>query len=99
MSFTVVRYRPLDDRADENQELVEAVFAELAETKPAGLRYMTFRLDDGTFVHVADVEGDNPLGANSAFQAFTTDIDARCGEGEGPNPQAATIVGAYGFEV
>jgi hypothetical protein len=98
MSTVVVRYRTKADRADENQRLVEAVFAELAETKPAGLRYATHRLADGTFVHIADVESDaNPLNDVAAFAEFLAGIGERCEPGEGPNPQPATLVGAYGF--
>ena len=95
MSTVVVRYRPTEDRADENQRLVEAVFAELAESRPDGLRYATFRLGDGTFVHIADIEGENPLAATAAFAEFQREIDDRCGPGDGPNPQPATLVGSY----
>lgn len=96
MSTIVVRYRPKADRADANQRLVEAVFAELAETDPGGVRYATFRLADGTFVHIADVEAEpNPLGAVSAFAEFQKNIADRCEEGEGPNPQPAALVGNY----
>jgi hypothetical protein len=96
----VVRYRPKPDRADENQDLVEAVFAELADTAPEGIRYSTLRLADGTFVHIADVDAeDNPLQASAAFAEFQKEIDDRCEEGEGPNPQEATVVGAYGFGI
>lgn len=96
MSTVVVRYRPAPDRADENQRLVEAVFAELAETDPGGLRYATYRLEDGTFVHIADIEGDeNPLGASAAFAAFQEGIADRCADGDGPDPQPATLVGSY----
>ena len=96
MSTIVVRYRPAPDRADENQALVEAVFAELAETQPAGLRYATLRLDDGTFVHIAEVEGDeNPLATTAAFAEFQRELGDRCAGGEGPNPQPATVVGSY----
>ncbi len=100
MPMTVVRYRPRPDRADENQKLVEEVFAELGEHRPEGLRYMTFRLDDGTFVHVADVGADaNPLFESEAFARFQQGIVERCAEGEGPDPQPATVVGSYGFDV
>lgn len=96
MSTIVVRYRPEADRTDENQQLVEAVFAELAETDPGGVRYATLRLADGTFVHIADVQGDsNPLTSNAAFARFQDGIMDRCVEGEGPNPQPATLVGNY----
>ena len=41
MGATIVRYRTKPDRADENQALVEKVFAELDADRPAGLRYAT----------------------------------------------------------
>ena len=98
MSPIVVRYKPKTDRADENQALVEAVFAELAETDPGGVRYATFRLGDGTFVHIADVEADpNPLTQIEAFGRFQADIGDRCEPGNGPDPQPATLIGSYGF--
>ena len=96
MSTVVVRYTPRSDRADENQRLVEAVFAELAETQPEGLRYTTMRLADGTFVHVAEVDGEqNPLRQSAAFAEFQEEIGERCEPGKGPNPQEATLVGSY----
>ena len=96
MSTVVVRYTPKADRADENQQLVEAVFAELGETDPGGVRYATFRLDDGSFVHIANIEGDeNPLGSNAAFAKFQEGIGDRCQDGLGPNAQQATLVGSY----
>ena len=98
MGTVVVRYRPKADRADENQALVEAVFAELNAADPGGVRYATYRLADGTFVHIADVEADpNPLGGIAAFAQFQADIAERCEAGEGPNPQPATLVGSYRF--
>jgi len=98
MATTVVRYRPLAERADENQALVEAVFAELNEADPGGVRYATWRLADGTFVHIADIAADpNPLGAVAAFAEFQKDIVDRCEPGEGPNPQPASVVGSYRF--
>lgn len=98
MAAVVVRYRPLADKADENQALVEAVFAELNDADPGGVRYATYRLADGTFVHIADVDADpNPLSNIAAFAEFQKDIVERCEPGEGPNPQPATLVGSYRF--
>jgi hypothetical protein len=100
MSTVVVRYRTRPERADENQRLVEAVFAELAATRPEGLRYATFRLGDGDeFVHVAEVDtddGSNPLARVAAFSAFQEGIPARMIEG--PLVADATVVGSYGFD-
>jgi len=44
MSSTVVRYQAKPDRADENQKLIEAVFADLDARRPKGFTYKVFRL-------------------------------------------------------
>lgn len=99
MKRVVVRYKVKPDRADENQQLIERVFAKLAETRPDGLRYASLRLADGvSFVHVASIEtddGSNPLTALAEFGEFTSDIADRCDEP--PVAQDATVVGTYGF--
>jgi hypothetical protein len=100
MRSVVVRYRPRPDAAEDNRRLVERVFAELADTRPDGLRYATWQLSDGTFVHVAEIEGDvNPLEANSAFGEFSSGVADRCEAGFGPDPQQAQIVGSYRFNL
>jgi hypothetical protein len=79
----MVRYRVKPDQVAANEELVRAVYAELERSRPDGLRYATFRLDEGgTFVHIAQTEGDgpNPLSSVAAFQNFQKDIAARCDE-------------------
>jgi hypothetical protein len=97
MGVTVVRYTTEPDRADENQALVEAVFAALAADQPEGLEYASYRLADGvSFVHVATVtrdDGVNPLTTTAAFGAFTAHIADRCVDG--PVASDATLVGAY----
>jgi hypothetical protein len=100
MGMTVVRYQPKPDQADENQRLVEAVFAELAVAQPAGLRYATMRVADGSFVHIASIEGEgNPLSSIAAFAEFVGGVNDRCEPGNGPNPQPAVVIGSYGFPV
>ena len=65
MGKVVVRYKVKPERVEENERLIGAVYAELAESAPEGLRYATFRLDDGvSFVHIASIDtadGSNPL--------------------------------------
>jgi hypothetical protein len=98
MTTVVVRYHPKPDQADKNQRLVEAVFEELAATNPSGLGYATFRLADGTFIHIADIEADaNPLIEVAAFGEFLNGVEERCDPGQGPNAQQATLVGSYRF--
>ena len=99
MAVTILQYRTRAERADENQKLIERVFGELAVTRPAHLRYASFRLADGvSFVHVADIDtddGSNPLTATAAFVEFVREIGDRCEEG--PEAAPATLVGGYGF--
>jgi hypothetical protein len=82
MTTTVVRYQAKPERAEENQRLIETVFAELNEREPQGFTYKVFRLDDGvSFIHVViehDVDNPDSLQAVPAFQAFVADIADRC---------------------
>jgi hypothetical protein len=97
MKTTVVRYQVKPERADENQKLIEAVFAELEAAEAEGFTYKVFRLDDGvSFIHVAiehDVEVHDSLQAVPAFQAFTAEIADRCDIA--PVAAGAIIVGGY----
>ncbi len=90
----VVRYRVKPESLDDNVRLVRRVYAELAETRPEGLRYSTYRVDDLTFVHVAVVDGTaNPLDDVVAFREFTEGISERCDEG--PQAMRGDLVGIY----
>jgi hypothetical protein len=81
--------------AEENQRLVEKVFAGLAAEDPGGLRYATLRLADGvSFLHVVVQENDdNPLLRLAAFDEFQRGIAERCVEG--PERTEVSVVGAY----
>ena len=97
MKATVVRYQAKPDRADDNQQLIEAVFAELEAHQPEGFSYNVFRLEDGvSFLHIViehDVNDPDSLQAVPAFQAFVADIADRCDIP--PLAMGATIVGGY----
>src|ERR1700712_836060 len=99
MADVVVRYKVKPERVEENERLVERGYAELAESAPEGLRYATFRLDDGvSFMHIASIDtadGSNPLRAIPAFAEFGRDIAQRCDEP--PVAQDSQLVGSYGF--
>ena len=57
MKRIMVTYKVKADQAQENQRLVEAVFAELAAKNPGGLRCASFTQEDGvSFVHVVSIE-------------------------------------------
>ncbi len=97
MTATVARYQAKPERADENQRLIEAVFADLEARQPDGFTYKVFRLEDGvSFIHVViehDVAEPDSLQDVPAFQAFVANIADRCAVQ--PVPSGATIVGGY----
>ena len=97
MRTIVVRYQAKPERADENQRLIEAVFAELNDREPEGFTYKVFRLEDGvSFIHVViehDVDEPESLQDVAAFQAFVANIADRCEIL--PVAMGATIVGGY----
>ena len=96
MKRTVIRYKTKPEMAEKNAELVAAVFAELKAAQPDGLRYLSLRLEDDTFIHfveTAAVDGASPLPKLSAFAAFQSGIRERCVEP--PLAKSATIVGNY----
>lgn len=96
MKWTLVRYRTKPDCAEANQRLSAAVFDELKDKAPAGLRYAVFRLPDDTFVHLASLEdGATPLSSFDAFRGFQKDVRARCAEP--PQPAEPRLVGNYGM--
>jgi hypothetical protein len=84
MQRVMIRYKVRPEQAARNEELVRAVYDELARTEPAGLRYATLKLEDGvTFVHIASTETDggrSPLTELAAFKAFQAGIADRCEE-------------------
>jgi hypothetical protein len=98
MQATVVRYQTKPERADENQALIEAVFADLTARRPHGFTYQVFRLDDGvSFVHVVvehDVDDRDSLQDVPAFQAFVEGVVERCDVP--PVATGATVVGRFG---
>jgi hypothetical protein len=95
----MVSYRLHPERVAENERLVGAVFEALRQTRPAGLRYATFRLGDGvSFVHVVahdEADGSNALTALPEFKAFAAGIKERCVEA--PLRVELTEIGSYGF--
>lgn len=74
----VIRYQTRPDKADDNQRYVEAVYRELQAAAPEGLRYLTIRLDDGTFIHVVETNDRAKLVNLPAFTAFQDELSSRC---------------------
>jgi len=82
MTRVMVRYRVKPDQVAANEELVRDVYAELERVRPDGLRYATFKLEDGvSFLHLATHESDrSPLGEIEAFRRFQSGVRDRCDE-------------------
>jgi len=95
MKRTLIRYKTKPELADKNAELIRGVFEQLKADGPEGVRYLSLRLDDDTFVHFVETEADsaNALPALAAFKAFQSGIRERCIEP--PLAGGATIVGNY----
>jgi hypothetical protein len=94
----VTRYGTVSaEAADENQRRIEAMFAELAETRPDNISYLVLRLADDSFLHIAfhnHAEDEaNPIRSSRAFADFTDGQDERR-QGEF-DQQRASLVGAY----
>jgi hypothetical protein len=95
MKRTLIRYRTKPELADKNAELIAGVFEELKVAKSRGVRYLSLRLDDDTFVHFVEAESDsaNTLTGLAAFKAFQSGVRERCIEP--PLARSVTIVGNY----
>jgi len=80
MSATIVSYTVKSGREEENAELVQAVFEELAAATPAGFRYAVFQASDSReFIHLYMDEGapSGTLQQLPSFQAFVADAEDR----------------------
>ena len=83
MKRTLIRYKTKPEMAERNAELVAAVFAELKAAQPDGMRYLSLRLEDDTFIHFVETaadDGSSALPKLAAFQAFQSGIRERCAE-------------------
>ena len=96
MKRTLIRYKTKPEMTEKNAALIAGVFEQLKAEKPDGVRYLSLRLDDGTFVHFVETDADDgpsPLPKLAAFQAFQSGIRERCIEP--PVAGGVTIVGNY----
>jgi hypothetical protein len=93
----MVRYKVA--RAGDRELAPRAGSTRARAARPAGLRYATFRLEDGvSFVHIVaheEADGSNALTSLPAFKAFSAGVKERCVEP--PVRVELTEIGAYGF--
>jgi hypothetical protein len=97
MRRQIVIYKAKPEQAGENQRLLEQVFAELQAKQPSDLRYLSARMSDGTFVHIAfsnDASGGaTPFAKLDSFQAYLAGVRDRVVAT--PLQSEATIIGNY----
>lgn len=96
---TVVRYTTKPDRAEENEALCRAVFAQLRSAPIEGVAYALLR-DGNDFTHVfLNLKADDAavLTETPAFKAFSKEIKERCEVQPDAQRVAATLVDSYGF--
>ena len=95
MRRSLIRYRTMPERMDENERLIKGVFADLAAKSPEGVGYLVLRAGDGNFFHIVAnaTDGANPITTLDAFKAFQSGIRERCIEP--PEQRDVTIVGNY----
>jgi hypothetical protein len=96
MKTIVVRYKTTEAHGDANAALIRAVFSELQERRPPGLRYTSYRAADGvSFVHLATHEAPDgsALTTLPAFKAFQQQLRSRCAEP--PVITELSVVGSY----
>jgi len=99
MKRMMIRYKVKPDLVAENESYIRNVFEEIKREHPAGIRYASFKLDDGvSFMHLVSVEtpdDSNPLWQLESFKAFTSTVAGRYEEA------AVTVqlqeVGSYGW--
>src|SRR5258708_30257256 len=81
MKRTLIRYKTKPGLADRNAELIAGVFEELKAAKLEGVRYLSLRLGDGTFVDFVETQagdGGSGLPKLAAFRAFPGGIGGPC---------------------
>jgi len=96
---TLVRYAAKADRADENEALSRAVFAELRAAAPGHVAYALFR-DGVDFVHLFINTADDDSSAVTelpSFKAYAKDVTARCEEPPEPMRLCLPLVDSYGL--
>jgi quinol monooxygenase YgiN len=95
----MISYKVKPDQIEHNAGLLGAVYAELAATRPGGLRYATFQVgDEGSFVAFVEFDGQPGTAAHhrlASFQRYRSTLGERCEQ-----PPVVTVlqeVGSYGF--
>ena len=96
----VIRYKLKADRVAENEQRIRAVFRQIHDRKPEGVRYSVYKLEDGvSFIHIIFYETEEDHQAFTNLQAFRDfQAQARDRFEEPPVSIEAEEIGAYYFQ-
>lgn len=93
----IIRYKLKSDRVAENEQRIKAVFRQIHDKKPAGVRYAVYKLADGvSFVHMIFYETESAhqdFMRLPAFQEFQAQAKDRFEES--PVVSDAEEIGSY----
>ena len=96
---TLVRYKAKPARAEENEALSRAVFAELRAQAPDGVTYALFR-DGLDFVHLfvnSVADDSNVLTDLTTFKVFSKDVNERCEAPPEVTRLSLNLIESYGL--
>jgi hypothetical protein len=95
----LIHYRVKRDQLEPNMAMLREVYADLNAGQPDGLRYATFRLDDGvTFLAYVETEDGTmtaPHHRLKSFHEYRSALEELCDEP--PSVTMLSEVGSYRF--
>jgi hypothetical protein len=98
VSVMMLRTKVRPEYAAEAETGVKALFEALAEARPEGIKYSSYRLADGvTYIVVLEVADgvENPLPQIEAFRQFQASLKGWLAEP--PAPDQLEVIGSYQF--
>jgi hypothetical protein len=97
MRRILIQYRVKPGLAEANEAAVGAVFEELRQKAPPGVRYACMKMNDGlSFAHLVELSGDaNPIVELEAFKRFSAGVKDRADAP--PVSRELEVVGDFGF--
>jgi hypothetical protein len=95
MHTKLIQYRVHPEAAQENEDLIRGVFAELTQRQPKDLHYSVWRAGADRFVHLVSTlsAADTPLASLESFQRFQAGVRSRCVSP--PGFDEVEVVGSY----
>jgi hypothetical protein len=89
-----IRYQTKPECTDENQRLIEGVFAALAAEPIPGVRYAAMTDGEGNFAHFVSFDDEkNALLELPAFRVFQENVEDRIADG--PHVTRMTVIGNF----